>query len=98
MEVGWRGGSGCGWNRAVRTGARAAAPRAVLGAEPGRSCPSSVSRVGANRPREALVRRVAAQESIRARFRRPRPGDRRLIAAPWTPLASLCLHQWCYDI
>jgi hypothetical protein len=28
--------------------------------------------------------------SIPARFRRLRPGDRGLIAAPWTPLASLC--------
>jgi hypothetical protein len=26
-----------------------------------------------------------------ARFRRLRAGDRGLIAAPWTPLASLCL-------
>ena len=93
MEVGWRGGSGCGWNRAVRSGARAAAPRAVLGAEPGRSCPSPLSRVGANRPREALVRRVAAPGSILTRFRRRRAGDRGLIAAPWTPLASLCLPQ-----
>jgi len=28
--------------------------------------------------------------AIVARFRRPRAGDRGLIAAPWTPLASLC--------
>ena len=28
--------------------------------------------------------------AIVARFRRPRAGARGLIAAPWTPLASLC--------
>jgi hypothetical protein len=32
----------------------------------------------------------AAEVSIPARFRRFRAGDRGLIAAPWTPLASLC--------
>jgi hypothetical protein len=31
----------------------------------------------------------AAEVSIPARFRRLRAGDRGLIAAPWTPLASL---------
>jgi hypothetical protein len=37
------------------------------------------------------VRAMAARACILARFRRPRAGDRGLIAAPWTPLASLCL-------
>ena len=32
----------------------------------------------------------ACREGIPARFRRLRAGDRGLIAAPWTPLASLC--------
>jgi hypothetical protein len=31
-----------------------------------------------------------AEVSIPARFRRLHAGDRGLIAAPWTPLASLC--------
>jgi hypothetical protein len=30
------------------------------------------------------------REGIPERFRRLRAGDRGLIAAPWTPLASLC--------
>ena len=34
--------------------------------------------------------RDASREGIPARFRRLRAGDRGLIAAPWTPLASLC--------
>ena len=37
------------------------------------------------------ARSMAAQGRILAGFRRPRAGDRGLIAAPWTPLASLCL-------
>jgi hypothetical protein len=32
----------------------------------------------------------ACGEGIPAEFRRLRAGDRGLIAAPWTPLASLC--------
>jgi len=40
---------------------------------------------------DPAVKSVAASEDILAGFRRHRAGDRGLIAAPWTPLASLCL-------
>jgi len=45
---------------------------------------------GLNDPLERGVGIMAAAESILAGFRRIRAGDRGLIAAPWTPLASLC--------
>jgi len=64
-------------------------------AEGGHACPSNLCRDRARRPSQWTVdstaRSVASQGSIRASFRRPRAGDRGLIAAPWTPLASLCL-------
>ena len=34
-----------------------------------------------------------AHKDIVSGFRRPRAGDRGLIAAPWTPLASLCSRE-----
>ena len=36
---------------------------------------------------------ISGAVSVRARFRRLHAGDRGLIAAPWTPLASLCCRQ-----
>ena len=36
---------------------------------------------------------IAREVSILARFRRLHAGDRELIAAPWTPLASRCCRR-----
>jgi len=45
---------------------------------------------GLRGPVETGIGIMAAAKSILAGFRHVRAGDRGLIAAPWTPLASLC--------
>ena len=57
------------------------------------TAPRNLDRRGAGRgrngPRERGFGVIGETRSILAGFRRIRAGDRGLIAAPWTPLASL---------
>ena len=83
------------WGWAVGSRSWDREPSAGDGAEHEQSFQSDLRCDRAKRPLDATVlrtaRSVAARRTILARFRLPRAGDRGLIAAPWTPLASLCL-------
>src|SRR5262249_54219792 len=87
--------SGCGRERTGRLVPWDEISSARLRGDRGRCGGSNLRRDRGRRPPgatvEATVRGMAAWVGILAGFRRPGAGDRGLIAAPWTPLASLCL-------
>ena len=82
-----RRGSGRVQNQPMRPPARRERNRAQN--QPMRPPGQRRSRRVQNQPMRPLAR-DASREGIPARFRRLRAGDRGLIAAPWTRLASLC--------